>query len=57
MKIVSFHQVPQGLRLKGSQTRITDLPVGSKINFLSETQGGSNILVNIPTYSQIGTYA
>lgn len=27
VKIMSFHQVAQGLRLKGSQPRITNLPV------------------------------
>ena len=26
MEVMSFHQVAQGLRLKGSETRITNLP-------------------------------
>lgn len=27
MEVMSFHQITQGLRLKGRQTRITNLPV------------------------------
>ena len=32
MEVMSFHQVAQGLRLKGSETRITNLPVKPKKN-------------------------
>lgn len=38
MKVMSFHKVAQGFRLKGSQTRITDLPVDKKYRIRQEIE-------------------